>query len=326
MKKDNAPHIFKQAVLALLLSAVLWSCNDQSKLEKEIAAIDIKLDITRFDRIFARADVSDLPRLKEEYPLFFPARYPDSIWAARLTDSLQHELEAATAKAFPDNEYLEDQLYPLFQHLSHYFSSFEPPKVYTTTSDVDYRNRVIVADSLLVISLDTYLGADHEFYTGIKRYIAKNMRREQLGPEVVEAYAGKFIPPPEGRQFLDIMLYYGKVNYLKELLLPNATGADIMGYTPEEMQWARDNEVDIWRYFIEKEILYSTEPKLMPRFIDPAPFSKFYLAIDNESPGMIGRYIGWQIVRSYAVKSELPLVDILRLPADRLFKESKYKP
>jgi hypothetical protein len=35
----------------------------------------------------------------------------------------------------------------------------------------------------------------------------------------------------------------------------------------------------------------------MPRFINPAPFLKF--EIDNESPGQVGGWIGWQIVRSY---------------------------
>ena len=34
-------------------------------------------------------------------------------------------------------------------------------------------------------------------------------------------------------------------------------------------------------------------------FFDASPFSKFYLEIDNQSPGRIGRWIGWQIVRSY---------------------------
>jgi hypothetical protein len=32
-----------------------------------------------------------------------------------------------------------------------------------------------------------------------------------------------------------------------------------------------------------KEMLYSDDQKLTSRFINPAPFSKFYLEIDNES-------------------------------------------
>jgi hypothetical protein len=54
----------------------------------------------------------------------------------------------------------------------------------------------------------------------------------------------------------------------------------------------------IWRYFIDKQLLYSDDQKLIPRFINPAPFSKFYLEIDNESPGKV-ELIGWQIVNSY---------------------------
>lgn len=302
------------------------ACGDQNKLEDEISRIDVRLDINRFDRIFAKATKAELTDLKRDYPLFFPSQYADSLWIARIEDSLQSELEQATLKVFPDNVYLENQLGPLFQHLKYYFPSFKEPEVYTTTSDVDYRNKVILADSLLIISLDTYLGTDHEFYRGMKRYIVSNLRPEQIGPDVAGAYGARLIPPPQGREFLESMIYYGKQLYLKELVLPESSGADIVGYSPEEYQWAMANEEDIWRYFIEKEILYSTDPKLLPRFINPAPFSKFYLEIDNESPGMIGRFIGWQIVRSFAQQSDMLLIDLLRLPAQQLFKESKYKP
>ena len=58
----------------------------------------------------------------------------------------------------------------------------------------------------------------------------------------------------------------------------------------------------------------------------PAPFSKFYLEIDNDSPGRIGQWIGWQIVKSY--KDEFPdskLQEILSMPSQDLFNKSKYK-
>jgi uncharacterized protein YjaZ len=82
----------------------------------------------------------------------------------------------------------------------------------------------------------------------------------------------------------------------------------------------------MWRYFIEKEMLYSNEQKLSSRFINPAPFSKFYLEIDNESPGRVGAWIGWQIVRSYAKNNDMPIADLLKLDTKKLFEKSKYKP
>ena len=58
-----------------------------------------------------------------------------------------------------------------------------------------------------------------------------------------------------------------------------------------------------------------------------APFSKFYLEIDNESPGRVGAWIGWQIVRSYAENHpDVKLQDLLALDAKTLFEQSKYKP
>src|SRR5690606_18843066 len=103
------------------------------------------------------------------------------------------------------------------------------------------------------------------------------------------------------------MIYYGKELYLKDLLLPEHTDAEKIGYTPEQIGWSEENESYIWTYLVEEKLLYDTNSKLPNRFINPAPFSKFYLEIDNESPGMIGRWIGWQIVRSFMKNNDVPL-------------------
>ena len=76
-----------------------------------------------------------------------------------------------------------------------------------------------------------------------------------------------------------------------------------------------------------KKLSYDGDSKLPPRFIYPAPFSKFYLELDNESPGRIGQWIGWQIVRSYAEHNkDVTLQQILAMDAKTLFDNSKYKP
>ena len=109
-------------------------------------------------------------------------------------------------------------------------------------------------------------------------------------------------------------------------MIPFKSDAEKMGYSPEQLKWAEDNEASIWTYFVEKELLYSTDTKLNNRFINPAPFSKFYLELDNESPGRIGAYMGWQIVRAFAENSGEGLEGIMRKSPVELFKESKYKP
>lgn len=312
-----------------LLSIILLmiSCNSKSKVEVAIEAIPMDIEILRFDKEFAAANISDLPDLKRKYPVFFPEQFHDSIWQNRLTDSLQRELSDAVATVFPSETIIEDQLVPLFKHIDYYFPEFEAPTVVTITSDVDYQNKAIVADSLLVLGLDNYLGEEHEFYANIKRYVAKNLKPSQIGPDVATSYARQLISKPRKRDFLAQMIYFGKEMYLKDIWLPEISDAEKIGYSETEYMWAKDNEEDIWRYFIENELLYSTDPKLPGRFINAAPFSKFYLEIDNESPGMIGRFIGWQIVRAYMENNkDVTVPQLMIKPTEEIFKNSKYKP
>ena len=312
--------------LGALLVILLFSCNDKNDVEKEIDKIPMNVEIIRFDKKFAAANPADLPKLKSEFPAFFPKQYNDSIWIQKLTDTLQNQLENEVLKTFPEDEALTKVLVPLFQHIKYYFPKFESPLVVTTTSDVDYRNKVILTDSLLVIGLDNYLGSDHRFYEGIDNYIAKEMQPSQIGPDVARTYAKQYIKPPSRSSFLGQIIYYGKQLYLEDLWLPNITDAEKIGYTEEEYTWAEENELYMWQYFVEKEMLYSTNPKLGARFISPAPFSKFYLEIDNESPGMLGRYLGWKIVRAYMERNKTNVQQLMITDADEIFTNSKYKP
>ena len=312
--------------LVVLFGVLLFSCNDKNDVEREIEKIPMNVEILRFDKEFAAASPVDLPRLKSEFPAFFPKQYNDSIWIQKLTDTLQNELENEVLTAFPDNKDLTNLLLPLFQHIKYYFPKFETPLVVTATSDVDYRNRIILTDSLLIIGLDNYLGSDHRFYEGIDNYTAKEMKPSQIGPDIARTYAKQYIKPPSGSSFLGQMIYYGKQLYLEDLWLPNISDAEKIGYTEEEFTWAEENEEYMWRYFVEKEMLYSTNPKLGARFISPAPFSKFYLEIDNESPGMLGRYLGWKIVRAYVERNKTDVQQLMFTDADEIFKNSKYKP
>ncbi|MDO7575639.1 MAG: gliding motility lipoprotein GldB, partial [Flavobacteriaceae bacterium] len=111
------------------------------------------------------------------------------------------------------------------------------------------------------------------------------------------------------------------------LMLPQTSDAIKISYSQEQVDWVHDNERYMWQYFIENELLYKTQSSLFLRFIEPAPFSKFYLEIDNETPGKVGQWIGWQIVRSYMEKNpDTALEKLFETPAMELFNQSNYKP
>jgi len=314
--------------LIVLFIVVLsfFSCRKDKKINSEVAKISIDFTVERFDKIFAESSPKDLPKLKQTYPFLFSDSYPDSLWIEKMNDTLQQQLYAETDAIFHDFTEIKLEIKQLFQHLKYYFPEFKTPRVITVTSNVDYRNKAIVTDSIVLISLDTYLGEGHEFYESIPQYLKQNFQPSQITPDLATEYAKKYAYQQSRKTFLEEMIYFGKLLYFKDAILPLKSDADKMGYTQHQMDWAVANESEIWRHFVENELLYSTDIKLPSRFINPAPFSKFYLDLDNESSGRLGQYIGWQIVRAYMENNNVALSKMLITNADDIFKQSKFKP
>lgn len=313
-------------VFFLILIMIPLSCKEDRNIPEEITHIPVHLELQRFDKRFARATPDSLNDLKQEFPYLFPKQYDDNFWEKKLTDTIQEELDQEVLKFFPDFKGELQDLELLYKHIKFYYPKTKIPKVITVTSEVDYRNPVILADSLLLIALDTYLGSDHKFYQGIQRFYTQNFRKEQIDVDVAFAFAKKIIPPNRGRRFIDEMIYHGKLLYLTENLLTTKPTHEIIGYKPNKLDWAKDNEVNIWTFFVENELLFSTDSKLLQRFINPGPFSKFYLQFDAESPPRLGRYIGWQMVKAYMNKNNIPLQMLAGKSADEIFEQAKYKP
>ncbi len=314
--------IFIMIVFALFF----MTCDKDSKLENEIAKIDADFKIERFDKAFLQATPQDLPKLKQAYPFLFSKQVPDSVWIYRMKDTLQDELLTEVNKTFTDLATTQEELEGFFQHLKYYDKTFTIPRVITLTNDVDYRTKTIATDSLVLIALDNFLGSEHKFYQNIPKYLTQNMQPKHIAPNVAEGYAKKYAFQTKRKTLLDELIYFGKLLFFKDKMIPFKSDSDKIGYTEEQLQWAEANESQIWSYFIEKELLYSSDVKLPSRFIAEAPFSKFYLELDNDSPGRLGQYIGWQIVRAYANTTNEDLMTILQKEPEEIFRKSKFKP
>lgn len=316
----------KKLFLSLSILVMLIACNKDSKIEQEIAKIDVDFKVERFDEIFSEANPGDLPKLKTTFPFLFSNRIKDSVWINNMKDTLQQQLLEEVDKTFRDFDLVDSEIKSLFQHLKYYDKTFKEPRVITLTNFVDYRNKTIVTDTIVLIALDNYLGESHEFYADIPKYLTQNMKSSQIISDLASDYASKYIFQSQRKTLLDEMIYFGKELYFKDKMIPFVSDAVKIGYTQEQLDWALSNESYIWRYFIEKELLYSTDSSLPNRFVANAPFTKFYLELDSESPGRLGQYIGWQIVRSYMEHNNVELLDMLQKDANEIFNDAKFKP
>ena len=318
-------NLFRKSIIIFIIS--IYSCDIVQDNKSEIKKIPIEIKLERFDKYFYDKEKYSLKSLKEKFPFFFPITYSDSVWVKKRNDTLIRILNSEISKKIINNSLLIDPLKLMFKHIKYYFPNYQIPRVISVSNNVDYNNRIIMNDSLLIISIDTYLGSENKIYNGIPNFIKYEMDLSFLTSHVINKFSKYHVKKTNDRTFLAEIIYHGKKHYLKDLLLPNNNEKIKIGFSEKKLRWAKENEIFIWKYFIENKLLYSTNQELMNRFINPAPFSKFYLELDNESPGKIGQWIGWNIVKSYVKNNPtVSLSEILKKSEFEIFQYSKYKP
>ncbi len=318
--------IFRLFIFCSALAVV--SCDKQTKVEKQVEEIKLEpIKVTRFEKAFFETKPADLPGLKQHFPDFFPPNVNDAEYIEKMTHPQWRELYTEVEKKYGDFTPETREIEDVFRHIKFYYPKTKTPEVTTMIYEMDYNTKVIYADSIILISLEMYLGKDHRFYEGIDKYIRQNFETKQMMPDLVSSFARTKVPPPTEKSLLAYMIYGGKELYMKDLMIPDYSDADKIGYTEDQVKWCQANEAMMWQYFIEESYLYSTDNKLLSRFINLAPFSKFYLEVDNESPGRVGTWVGWQIVRAFMKNNpDVTLQKMLLMDAVEIFNKSKYKP
>jgi gliding motility-associated lipoprotein GldB len=313
----------------LILAIVLFlsiSCKNEIAKKVDVSNIEVAVSVIRFEQKFFEADEKTLPQLKNKFPYLFPAQN-DSIWLNKIKDKEERELYNKSQEVFGDFESEKTQIEDLFKHVKYEHPNFESPEIITLITNLDYQSKVVYADSLLFVSLDMYLGKNSEVYQDFPVYLSQNFDKSQLVIDMASAISDRYFTPEKSRQFLDMVIGAGKKMVMIDHYLPSVSNAQKIGYSEAEYEWAVANETQIWKYFIENKLLYSTDSKLVDRFMADAPFSKFYIDIDKESPGRIGVWLGWKIVAAYMNNNkDVTLRQLLQTDAEEIFNNSKYKP
>lgn len=308
----------------VLLFLLLISCKKKEKHKIDVSKIKVEFTVDRFEKKFYTSTPASLPKLKEAYPFLFPVQTPDSVWINRMKK--EEKLFLATEKEFLNFKDVQTEITTLFKHVKYYNANFKEPKIITLITNLDYENRVLYTGEYLFLSLDMYLGKKSSWYESFPSYISQNFTKEGLIVDVAKSLINNQLKLGKKRQFIDVMITEGKKMYVLDCYLPEVLNHLKIGYSVPKYKWAIANEAEVWKYFISKDLLYSTDQNLIKRFISLSPFSKFYLDIDKDSPGQIGVYIGWQIVKSYMKNNNVTLQKMLRTDTEEIFAKSKYKP
>ena len=311
-------------IFVIIISVLLLSCdyNKNKESKNAINYIDVKFD--RFEKKFFNSSLDSLSKLIDEYPFLFSKRFSLDEWKAIKTDSTRKEIFNKTDSVFKNFKSVENGVKKIFTNTKNFFPNFKSPKLITLNNGIDYKYKIIDSDSIILISLDCYLG-ENIFYNNIPAHISKLMVPEFVTIDISELISSRYVEIPLDRKFISKIIYHGKLLFLmKEVSGINPLKA--LGFNKNNKDWMIENENNVWKYFVENDLLFSTQSSLDYRFLANAPFSKFGLSIDFESPPMVGRWIGYQIVKSYSKKNKSNLNDLLNQDNYELYLKSNYKP
>lgn len=334
MKRIDLVH----ATLCLLSMIFLIQCrNTESNSAQPIQPVN--LDLIEFDQLLCGADTLSIDRIQSLYPdftdvFFYQILFPnlhsniplDSLRSAFCQSGLIQHLRDTTSLIYADKTMITQKLATGFAHLQSYFPTHPIPQVFTFVSEFGI-GCFTIEDHTLGIGLDFFLGEDYPYYdvSVFPYYMRPIMSKPYMVSQAFHAVAENLVPPLEKTKLLDYMIRNGKILYLKEKFLPNEPANQLFLYTPDEMEWVRNNELQIWEFYLDNQLLYEQDKRKFIKYIDRAPNSP---GMPESAPSRTANYIGYKIISQYMMQNpDMSPADLLaEMDAQKILNESQYKP
>jgi len=314
---------FNLLILSLL---VITSCS-RDPLDVDVSGIEVDIKFERFDqKMFAAKSPEDMKKINAElietggtlYEFYvFDMLHAGSVYDDSVanylyyfvTDSMMKIVEDDINSTFGDFKEQENAIIDAFKHFKYHLPEYKlPEKIITYNSAFNYG--VVSTDVNIGIGLEMYLGFENRIIKeiGFPQFMKLKMSKDYMLVDVIHSWLiSNVMGEDNGETFLSSMLYYGKQRYAVDAILPEMEDHFKIRYTKEEYDWAIASEYDIWQFLIDQNYIYSTEAKVHLRYFEEAPTT-----VDMEgSPGRIGQFMGWQIVKMYMEKNPEVTVDQL---------------
>lgn len=189
------------------------------------------------------------------------------------------------------------------------------------------RESVVFVDSVMLIALNHYLGADYPGYSHWPAYRRALKTPAMLPYDMAEAIVATSYPfNASEATVLSRMLYEGALSLVRQELA-GGTEAASLGYDQTQMQWLEAHEAQLWKSLVGRGLLYDTSPMLADRLFAPAPATSL---LDAEAPGRAGRFLGRRIVDAYIRRHPDTSCSFLLSPAfyasESVLADARYAP
>lgn len=244
---------------------------------------------------------------------------------AFLSDPFVDTLFRDVQALYPNLEDIEKELSEAYSYFYHFFPDQPFYQPIGMVSAFQYKNAL--SDSILMLGLDLYLGRNYRYYpqvSYITAYMLPRLEPNRLVPDAIRMMIADMLPPMGSQpNLISEMVNEGKALYILQSIMPGLQDSLLLNYTSQEALWAKANELSIWEYLLNENLLYSNDRRIISRLMNDGPFTA---GLPQESPSRLGTFTGWKIVSSYMKKNNgVTLPALLQIPSQELLKASGYK-
>ncbi len=332
-------------IFHLLFSIFFFpSCKNH---KPDISNIKVDLKVERFEQDLFSLDTlnreTSIQQLRNKYGDFFSFYFNDYSRQWRIQsdssrawqDSVFYYIKDRTLQALNDSVQkkfsnlsgINNDLTTAFRYYKYYFPRASVPSVVTLINGPSH-GAFTYGDTLLCIALDDYMDPQFSYYKfeDVPQYLIRRFKPEYIVPNCMQVTISHQFPfDPSGKKLLDAMIYNGKILYLRGKLMPDRDDSVTTGFAERDLKWCNENEKEIWKFFITKNLLYSQDPLEYLKYVNEGPTTS---GMPPESPGNVGSWVGWKIVSAYMHKHpEVSLQQLMsKSNAQDILAGSKYKP
>ena len=338
--------------ISLYLS-ILWALVLFSSCDRKDSAIAVPIKIKRFDLDLKKFDTTNfeisektmIQKYGDVYNFYIEKLMglgsldPKNSYYYRphlsrfLSEEYPSIMDTIDQYITPNVSGIEKELGICYHQLSKHFPETKPSTIYSFFISPMGANPAAAfsyGQDTIGFNWFNYLGQNFSLYKNLYEgysYMIKWNQRDYLARNIMlveynllrEKQAAKELHS----ELIYAMIEKGKeFNYLDKIC-PDMKDAVKIGYTEAQMKWCEENEYEIWAYFKENKVLYSTEVMVLKRMTEEGPTTP---GMPSESPGMVGAWTGWQIIKAYQSRANKPLKELLAASPKEILKQSNYKP
>ena len=345
-------NIMKKWLIFSFVVLAIWSCNDGAP---DVSGIRADLQVVRFEQDFFAIDTNNIPvslqQLQQKYPSFLNDFMVNvlGITVMNQSDTMAfmairrfitdyRPIKDSADKVFSSFDDIADDVRKGLQYVKHYFPDYKAPSrliSFIGPLDAYYESSLgghsdIITPEGLGAGLQLHLGKKFSVYqseTGQRlfpSYISRRFEPEYIPVNCMKNIIDDLFPDKSGdRPLIEQMIEKGKRLYVLDKLLPHTGDTLKIGYTKKQLEGCYDNEGNIWNFFLKNNLLYNIDPALNKNYVQDGPKTE---ELGDGSPGYIGLFVGWQIVKKYMSGNDISLRQLMETNNKKIFDETKYKP